>query len=79
MSRTQQKAQNYRASANSMQSRNLIKPQLAFDVKPNNLDDSPFRPLLTVKPHAKIPFNESFAMFTNEQGKKQYDPRAHDV
>lgn len=75
MSRTQQKAQNYRTSANSWQSRNLVKPQLSFDIKPNNLDNSPFRPLLTVKPHAKIPLEESFEMFTNELGKKQYEAR----
>ncbi|KAF8250295.1 hypothetical protein K440DRAFT_619784 [Wilcoxina mikolae CBS 423.85] len=72
LSRNQQKSQNYRASANSWSSRNLVKPQLQFDVKPENLDNSPFRPLLTVKPHAKIPLQNSFEMFTNELGNKQY-------
>jgi exosome complex exonuclease RRP6 len=45
---------------------------LLFDVKPNNLDTSPFRPLLTAKPHAKVPLEKSFEMFTNELGNKQY-------
>jgi exosome complex exonuclease RRP6 len=49
-----------------------VKPQLQFDVKPENFDNSPFHPLLTVKPHAKIPLQKSFEMFTNELGNKQY-------
>ena len=57
---------------NSPQSRNLEKPQLLFDVKPDNLDNSPFRPLLTEKPHAKVPLEESLEMFTNEVENKQY-------
>ncbi|CCX17119.1 ribonuclease H-like domain-containing protein [Pyronema domesticum] len=72
LSRSQQKAQSYWASANSWSTKHLNKPQLLFDVKPNNFDDSPFRPLLVTKPNAKIPYEKSFEMFTNEKGSKQY-------
>lgn len=71
LSRSQQKTVGFRATANSPQSRNLAKPQLLFNVKPDNLNDAPFKPLLTEKPHAKIPLEKSLEMFTNELGNKQ--------
>jgi exosome complex exonuclease RRP6 len=37
----------------------LPKPQLKFHHPPNNLDSSPFRPLLKTKPHAIVPLEES--------------------
>jgi exosome complex exonuclease RRP6 len=72
LSRTQKKGQAYRANTNSALSRNLAKPQLLFEVKVDNMDNSPFRPLLTAKPHAKVPLEESLEMFTNESGNMQY-------
>lgn len=70
--RHHQKTAGFRAATSSPPSHSLPKPQLRFDVKPDNFDNSPFRPLLTRKPHAKIPLQDSFEMFTNELGQKQW-------
>lgn len=50
-----------------------MKPQLAFEVKPDNEDTSPWLPLLKTKPHAKVPLEDSLGMITNEFHQKQYD------
>ena len=42
-------------------------------MKPNNSDNSPWKPLLTTKPHATIPLEESLGTFTNEFDQTQYD------
>ncbi|KAF7943410.1 hypothetical protein EAE96_011336 [Botrytis aclada] len=57
---------------NSLRTQNLVKPQLAFEVKPDNEDTSPWLPLLKTKPHAKVPLEESLGMITNEYDQKQY-------
>lgn len=51
---------------------NLPKPQLLFETKPENTTTSPFRPFLTLKPHAAIPLDKSLALRPNEQGTPQY-------
>jgi exosome complex exonuclease RRP6 len=58
---------------NAFRNQNLLKPQLAFDVKPDNNDNSPWKPLLTTKPHAIQPLEESLNTFTNEFDQIQYD------
>lgn len=58
---------------NAFRTQNLVKPQLAFNVKPNNTDNSPWKPLLTTKPHAKKPLEESLDTFTDELDQTQYD------
>ncbi|KAF7929855.1 uncharacterized protein EAE97_009452 [Botrytis byssoidea] len=57
---------------NSLRTQNLVKPQLAFEVKPNNEDTSPWLPLLKTKPHAKVSLEDSLGMITNEYDQKQY-------
>lgn len=57
---------------NAFRTQNLIKPQLAFDNKPNNDDNTPWKPLLTSKPHATVPLEESLGSVSNES-EKQYD------
>ncbi|KAA8566643.1 hypothetical protein EYC84_009182 [Monilinia fructicola] len=57
---------------NSLRTQNLVKPQLAFEVKPDNEDTSPWLPLLKTKPHAKVPLEDSLGMITNEFHQKQY-------
>lgn len=57
----------------AFRTQNLVKPQLAFEVKPNNHDNSPWKPLLTSKPHAKLPLEESLGIFKNEWDQPQYD------
>lgn len=58
---------------NSMRHANVMKPQNAFDVKPNNLSTSPWKPLLTKKPHAHVPHKQSLQTFTDENQATQYD------
>ena len=52
---------------------NILKPQEKFDVKPDNLDPSPWKPILTRKPHATIPLEKSLDTFTDENNSTQYD------
>lgn len=61
------------ALGNTFKSQNLVKPQLAFDVKPNNTETSPWKPILTSKPHATLPLDESLGTFKNEFDQIQYD------
>jgi exosome complex exonuclease RRP6 len=44
---------------NIFQNASMPKPQRLFDVKPNNYETKPFRPLLKTKPHAIVSLVES--------------------
>lgn len=55
-----------------MRRANILKPQNAFEVKPDNADNSPWKPLLTKKPHAVVPLDQSIGTFKNENGTIQY-------
>ncbi|KAF2752014.1 hypothetical protein M011DRAFT_394089 [Sporormia fimetaria CBS 119925] len=48
------------------------KPQLSFEHVPQNNETGGFRPLLTSKPHAKVPFAECFKTFKDDNGREQY-------
>lgn len=57
----------------SQRNANITKPQLSFDVPPNNFPTAPWKPLLTEKPHAMVPLEEGLQM--NKQasdGTRQY-------
>ncbi|KAI0379425.1 ribonuclease H-like domain-containing protein [Hypomontagnella monticulosa] len=56
----------------SMRRANIIKPQNAFEVKPNNLDTSPWKPILTKKPHALVSLKKSLVTFQDENQETQY-------
>lgn len=56
-----------------MRRANILKPQNAFEVKPDNTDTSPWKPLLTKKPHASVSLEESTGTFNNENDTVQYD------
>ncbi|KAI1139394.1 ribonuclease H-like domain-containing protein [Hypoxylon sp. FL0543] len=56
----------------SMRRAKIAKPQDSFEVKPNNLDTSPWKPLLTVKPHALVPLEHSLVTFNDENQTTQY-------
>ncbi|KAL7619409.1 exosome nuclease subunit [Parahypoxylon ruwenzoriense] len=51
---------------------NIIKPQHAFEVKSNHLDMSPWKPVLTEKPHAFAPLERSLETFNDENQLTQY-------
>ncbi|KAI9052492.1 hypothetical protein LZ554_003836 [Drepanopeziza brunnea f. sp. 'monogermtubi'] len=65
---------------NAYRNQNLLKPQLGFNVKPDNNDDSPWKPILSAKPHAITSFEKSLNTFTNEFGQLQYrHPYEHEI
>ena len=58
------------------QNLDIEKPQKFFDNVPANNESGPFMPLLTSKPHATVPLEESLKLANNEDGKEQYDKSA---
>ncbi|RMZ70529.1 exosome complex exonuclease Rrp6 [Pyrenophora seminiperda CCB06] len=50
----------------------IPKPQLNFEHVPTNNETGGFRPLLTSKPHAKIPLEECLKTFKDKRGREQY-------
>ncbi|KAK6209071.1 Mitochondrial distribution and morphology protein 35 [Pestalotiopsis sp. IQ-011] len=66
------KTKTYTALDSSMRRANILKPQNAFEVKPDNHDASPWKPLLTKKPHATVPLEDSIGTFNNDQDTIQH-------
>ncbi|TGJ81347.1 hypothetical protein E0Z10_g7418 [Xylaria hypoxylon] len=56
----------------SIRRANVLKPQNAFELKPNNHDTSPWKPFLTEKPHSTLPLDESLTVFNDEAQSNQY-------
>ncbi|OTB03181.1 hypothetical protein M426DRAFT_321976 [Hypoxylon sp. CI-4A] len=56
----------------SMRRANISKPQKSFEVKPNNLEPSPWKPILTTKPHARVSLEKSLKTFQDENQETQY-------
>lgn len=52
--------------------RNLAKPQHAFRTKPDNHNNSAWKPILTAKPHALIPLDSSLRPFVDDNLQTQY-------
>ncbi|KAF3763044.1 hypothetical protein M406DRAFT_64247 [Cryphonectria parasitica EP155] len=51
---------------------NIVKPQNAFEKKVDNFATGPWKPLLTSKPHATVPLQDSLDIFVDENGQEQY-------
>lgn len=52
---------------------NIIKPQNAFESKVDNFAPGPWKPILTQKPHATVPLEESYGITIDETNNEQYD------
>ncbi|KAH9879865.1 hypothetical protein J1614_001889 [Plenodomus biglobosus] len=50
----------------------IPKPQLQFEHVPTNNETGGFRPLVTAKPHAKIPLEACLKTFKDKHGREQY-------
>ncbi|CAO2656384.1 Nn.00g051870.m01.CDS01 [Neocucurbitaria sp. VM-36] len=50
----------------------IPKPQLKFEHVPKNDETGGFRPLMTSKPHASVPFEDSLKKFKDTKGREQY-------
>lgn len=61
-----------KSAAKVVRNANITKPQVHFDVKPDNFPAEPWRPILTKKPHAKIPLKKSLVTFSNGNESPQY-------
>ncbi|KAI0391553.1 ribonuclease H-like domain-containing protein [Xylariaceae sp. FL0594] len=46
---------------------NVLKPQNSFEVKANNHEPPPWRPVLTKKPHATVPLEKSLEIAINDE------------
>lgn len=57
----------------SMKRANIIKPQNAFERKVDNFDTGAFKPLLSSKPHATVPLEESLVTYVDDFGNPQYE------
>lgn len=44
---------------------NIARPQLKFKTPPDNVEGSPWRPLLKEKPHAMVPLDRSLLLDEN--------------
>ena len=51
---------------------NITKPQAHFEIPPDNFPTGPWKPILTKKPHATVPLEESLVTFKNGGGSVQY-------
>ncbi|KAL1884109.1 hypothetical protein VTK73DRAFT_6778 [Phialemonium thermophilum] len=56
----------------SLKRANILKPQNAFERKVDNFDTSPWKPLLSTKPHAIVPLDQSLETIVNEDQQTQY-------
>lgn len=66
LSGRQQKSKNFKA--HSWANRTMPKPQLEFNIKPDNFATGAFKPLLRSKPHAREPLEQSLKVVKNEDG-----------
>lgn len=51
---------------------NIIKPQTAFEQQVDNFAAGPWKPLLTRKPHATVPLEDSLGVAVDENNQQQY-------
>ncbi|KAM0262434.1 hypothetical protein ACHAQJ_001685 [Trichoderma viride] len=66
------KTKQAKSTAKVIRNANVKKPQLDFEIRPNNFPDGPWKPLLTEKPHAKVPLDKSLVTFVGHDGASQY-------
>lgn len=52
---------------------NIIKPQTTFEQQVDNFAAGPWKPLLTQKPHAIVPLEDSLGVAVDENNQQQYD------
>jgi exosome complex exonuclease RRP6 len=52
---------------------NIIKPQATFEQQVDNFATGPWKPLLTRKPHAAVPLEDSLGVSVDESNQQQYE------
>jgi len=73
-SRDQSPAPKARSTKNfkNFRAQDIAKPQLLFDERVNNYEATPFKPLLTSKPNAIVPLEQSLHISRNKYDREQY-------
>ncbi|KAK7425279.1 exosome nuclease subunit [Neonectria magnoliae] len=61
-----------KSTAKVIRNANISKPQVTFERQPDNFPTSPWKPILTSKPHAKVSLKESLITVPNESGTLQF-------
>ncbi|PNY28857.1 Exosome complex exonuclease rrp6 [Tolypocladium capitatum] len=61
-----------KSTAKVIRNANVTKPQTLFERKPDNFPTGPWKPILTKKPHATVPLDQSLVVFNGENGALQY-------
>lgn len=61
-----------KATGKVIRNAHIAKPQLLFELQPDNFPTTPWKPLLTDKPHAKVPLAQSLVTFKADNGTEQY-------
>jgi exosome complex exonuclease RRP6 len=67
------KLKKHQSLVNPFRTQNIVKPQVGFLNKPDNTAVTPWKPILTSKPHATISLAQSLGTFTGELQHLQYD------
>ncbi|KAK0649402.1 ribonuclease H-like domain-containing protein [Cercophora newfieldiana] len=63
----------------SLKRANILKPQELFERKPDNLSTAPWKPVLTKKPHAKVPLEQSVTPVNDEEFRHPYETEIADL
>ncbi|PTB61923.1 hypothetical protein BBK36DRAFT_1189710 [Trichoderma citrinoviride] len=66
------KTKQAKSTSKVIRNANVKKPQLDFEIPPNNFPNGPWKPLLTEKPHAKVSLEDSLVTFVGDNGTTQY-------
>ncbi|KAH7155121.1 ribonuclease H-like domain-containing protein [Dactylonectria estremocensis] len=66
------KPKKVKSTAKVIRNANISKPQVLFEHRPDNFPSTPWKPILTSKPHAKEDLEESLVTVPNETGTLQF-------
>lgn len=62
------KAKKPKSANKVIRNANIAKPQVHFELQPDNFPGSPWKPIITEKPHALVPLEDSVVLFTDSEG-----------
>ncbi|KFA75864.1 hypothetical protein S40288_01890 [Stachybotrys chartarum IBT 40288] len=66
------KAKKPKSASKVIRNANIAKPQIHFELQPDNFPASPWKPIITEKPHALVPLEDSVVLFTDSEGVTGY-------
>ncbi|KAG6023343.1 hypothetical protein E4U41_002047 [Claviceps citrina] len=66
------KSKRPKSTAKVIRNAMVTKPQISFQRKPDNFPSGPWKPILTKKPHAKVPLEKSLVISNGDNGVTHY-------